>query len=78
MIANAYADESKWDEAASVSIEFRLLDAMLRVLAEALDGLLSEGRLATLRRWLEVARHEVPAEAVVRLAALEVDFRAGD
>jgi LuxR family transcriptional regulator, maltose regulon positive regulatory protein len=78
VIANAYADEAKWDEAASVSIEFRLRDAMLRVLGDALDGLLSEGRLATLRRWLEVARREVPAEAVVQLATLEVDFRAGD
>jgi LuxR family transcriptional regulator, maltose regulon positive regulatory protein len=78
LIANAYADNSLWDEAASVAEEFGLIDLTLRVLADALDPILAEGRLATLDRWLEVARARAPTTAIVRLAAIELDFRRGD
>ena len=47
-IAMAYAEQSLWDEAVAVAAEFGLVDVTLRVLTDALDGLLSEGRLATL------------------------------
>jgi LuxR family maltose regulon positive regulatory protein len=77
-IANAYADENRWDEAASVAADFRLVDVTLRVLTDALDAVLSEGRITTLRRWLEIARSEAPTAPIVRLAAIELDFRTGD
>ncbi len=78
LIAHTYADNSRWDEAASVADEFGLTDVMLRVLTESLDAVLAEGRLTTLRRWLEIARGGAPAAPIVRLAAIEVDFRNGD
>jgi ATP/maltotriose-dependent transcriptional regulator MalT len=78
VIANAYADERRWDEAAAVAIEFELIDIKLRVLAEALDSVLAEGRLATLERWLAGAREHAPASPVVRMADIEVGFRTGD
>src|SRR5262249_38363248 len=78
VIANAYADERRWDEAAAVAIEFDLVDVQLRVLGEALDSVLSEGRLATLERWLDVARERAPASPIVRMADVEVGFRTGD
>jgi LuxR family maltose regulon positive regulatory protein len=78
LIANTYADNSKWDEAASVAEEFGLVDVTLRVIADALDAVLADGRLTTLNRWLEIARTSAPTAPIVRLAALEVDFRNGD
>jgi LuxR family maltose regulon positive regulatory protein len=77
-IALAYADRALWDEAASVATEFELADVLLHVLAEALDDVLAEGRLATLRRWLDVARTHDPAAPIARLASIEIDFRTGD
>jgi DNA-binding CsgD family transcriptional regulator/tetratricopeptide (TPR) repeat protein len=59
-------------------MDFQLTDVLLRVLTEALDAVLSEGRLTTLRRWLEFARTQEPTAPIVRLAAVEIDFRTGD
>jgi ATP/maltotriose-dependent transcriptional regulator MalT len=78
VIATAYAAEGLWDEAASVAIDFNLVDVQLQVLAEALDSVLAEGRLATLERWLNVARQRAPASPIVRMADVEVRFRTGD
>ena len=78
VIANAYADQHRWDEAASVATDFELIEITLRVLTEALDAVLSDGRLTTLQRWLDVARRAAPTASIVRLAAIEVDFRNGD
>jgi LuxR family transcriptional regulator, maltose regulon positive regulatory protein len=77
-IGRVYADEGRWDEASAVAIEFGLIDLQLRVLNEALDAILSDGRLATLERWLEPARRAAPASPIVRMADIEVDFRTGD
>jgi LuxR family maltose regulon positive regulatory protein len=78
VIANVYADGKRWDEAASVATEFELIDVQLRVLTEALDVVLSDGRLATLERWLDAARLGAPASPIVRMADIEVDFRTGN
>jgi DNA-binding CsgD family transcriptional regulator len=51
---------------------------MLRVLNDALDALLAEGRLTTLARWLAIARAHAPAAHIVQLAAIELRFRVGD
>jgi ATP/maltotriose-dependent transcriptional regulator MalT len=77
-IGKAYADEGRWDEAAAVAIEFGLNGLQLRILNEALDAVLTDGRLATLERWLEPARRHSPASPIVRLADIEVGFRRGD
>ncbi len=77
-IGHSYADARQWDEAASVAAEFGLVELMLRVLEEALDVVLSEGRLTTLNRWLEIAQAAAPTAPIVRLAAIEVTFRTGD
>lgn len=77
-IANAYANAARWDEAASVGTEFGFIDVMLRVLTDALDAHLSEGRLTTLNRWLDIASRSAPAAPIVQVASIEVDFRAGD
>jgi DNA-binding CsgD family transcriptional regulator/tetratricopeptide (TPR) repeat protein len=78
LIANAFVDAGRWDEAAAVAIDFQLVDLQLRVLNDALDAVLSEGRLATLERWLESVRRSAPASPIVRMADIELDFRTGD
>src|SRR5262249_40220465 len=78
VIANAYMDAGRWDEAAAVAAEFELVELQLRLLSEALDAVLSDGRLATLERWLSAARKAAPASPIVRMADIEVDFRTGD
>ena len=77
-VGNAYVDESHWDEAAALAEEFSLGDLGLRVLTEALDSVLSGGRLTTLKRWVETARRFAPTASIVRLARIEIDFRIGD
>jgi LuxR family maltose regulon positive regulatory protein len=78
VIANAYVATARWDDAASVAADFGLANVMLRVLNDALDVVLSEGRLATLRRWLDPVRLVAPTAPIVQLASIEIDFRNGD
>jgi len=78
IIGRWFANESRWDDAVSVAAEFGILELILSVLEEALDSVLSEGRLTTLNRWLEIAQPAAPTEPIVRLAAIEIAFRAGD
>src|SRR5262249_50342084 len=77
-MASAYIKCSCWDEAITVAEEFALNDAVLDVLEATLDAALSEGRVATVQRWVELARMSAPAAPIVRLAEIEVGFRAGD
>jgi LuxR family maltose regulon positive regulatory protein len=78
LCANWYTDERRWDEAAAIALEFGLTGVVLRVLDGALDTVLAEGRIATLRHWLGNAQSVAPADPIVRLGALEVAFRTGD
>jgi LuxR family transcriptional regulator, maltose regulon positive regulatory protein len=77
IIGESYADEFRWPEATSVAAEFGLIDLILRVLEEALDSVLSEGRITTINRWLEIAERASPTSPIVRLAAIEIAFRTG-
>jgi LuxR family transcriptional regulator, maltose regulon positive regulatory protein len=77
IIGESYADESRWSEATAVAAEFHLIDLILRVLEEALDSILSEGRVTTINRWLEIAERASPTSPIVGLAAIEIAFRTG-
>jgi ATP/maltotriose-dependent transcriptional regulator MalT len=61
-MARAYIKCSCWDEAIAVAEEFALNDAVLDVLEAALDAALSEGRVATVQRWVELARVSAPTD----------------
>jgi LuxR family maltose regulon positive regulatory protein len=78
VIGDWYAGEARWDEAASLAEEFRLVELTLRILQEALDSVLSDGRLTTVNRWLESAQAMAPTAPIVRLASVEVMFRTQD
>ena len=76
-LGHAYADASHWDAAISVAAESRLADVLARVLHEALDEALSDGRVTTVEKWLELGREIAPTVPVVRLTEVEVAFRTG-
>jgi DNA-binding CsgD family transcriptional regulator/tetratricopeptide (TPR) repeat protein len=77
-LARTYLQYSLWDEAVTVAEEFGLNDVVLDVLETALDGALSEGRVTTVQRWVELARVSAPTAPIVRLAEIEVAFREGN
>lgn len=74
----AYADASLWDEAMAIAEEFGLNNLIVTVLESALDDALSDGRIATVERWLSLGRQTEPLAPIVRLAAIEVAFRTGN
>ena len=78
LLARAYVTCALWDESVSLAEEFALSDVLLEVLHLALDGALAEGRVATVQRWVELTRITAPTAPIVRLAEIEVAFRAGN
>lgn len=76
--ARAYMAYSLWDDAMTLAEERALHEVVLEVLEQALESALSEGRIATVERWLHLARVSAPTASVVRLADIEVSFRTGD
>ena len=76
--ARAYMAHSLWDEAASIAEDFGLGGIVLEVLQGGLEGALSEGRVTTVKRWVDSARLIDPAASVIRLADIELAFRAGN
>jgi LuxR family transcriptional regulator, maltose regulon positive regulatory protein len=76
-IAYAALEKSAWDEAFTLASEFRVGELLNALLDRALDDLLSQGRLATLERWLEEAHKVIPSADVVALAEVELAFRKG-
>jgi LuxR family maltose regulon positive regulatory protein len=67
-----------WDAAFSVATEFGMADLLEDLIRSGLDDLLSVGRLATLRRWVDSANASATTSPVVSLAEAEVAFREGN
>lgn len=76
-IADAALGRSAWDEAFALASEFRIGEFLNGLLTEALDDLLSKGRLATLERWLEEAHRLIPSAEIAAFAEVELAFRKG-
>jgi LuxR family transcriptional regulator, maltose regulon positive regulatory protein len=77
-LGGAYVEAELWDEAVSLGEEFGLDEIILQVLHNALETALSEGRIATVERWLALARLAAPTATIVRLTEIEVAFRTGN
>jgi LuxR family transcriptional regulator, maltose regulon positive regulatory protein len=67
-----------WDTAFSLASEFEMTDLIEDVIRASLDDLLSVGRLATLRKWVDAANVPARSSPAVRLAEAEVAFREGN
>ena len=67
-----------WDECLSVLIEFPVASHVAETLEECLGELLASGRVATLRRWIQLAHEIGCTDPVFLLAEAEVALRDGD
>jgi LuxR family maltose regulon positive regulatory protein len=77
-LAQAYMTNNQWDDAVSIADEFNLRDVVLEVLESAMGVALSEGRVTSVQRWVELAQVTAPTAPVVRLAEIEIAFRTGN
>ena len=71
------AQVGQWGEAFSLIAEFDRPELLDIVLPQALVPLMREGRLATLKEWVEFARQRDLATPVLDLAEAELSFRQG-
>jgi LuxR family maltose regulon positive regulatory protein len=67
----------RWDDVFTVAQRFRSAVLLVRLVSAASEELLSEGRVATLARWLEFAEGIRARSPLLDLAEAEVAFRQG-
>jgi ATP/maltotriose-dependent transcriptional regulator MalT len=69
----------RWSECLAIGEAVQDIDLpLVDILESALDDFLQSGRVATLRRWVDLARVQRVDAPVVDLAAGEIALRAGD
>jgi LuxR family transcriptional regulator, maltose regulon positive regulatory protein len=73
-----YLDDGAWDDAIQLAKAHDANTSIPRVVIAALDALLSEGRLATLDRWLHQALELQIHDPRLDLAEAELAFRLND
>jgi ATP/maltotriose-dependent transcriptional regulator MalT len=71
------ARSGRWGEAFSLVMEFNRPDLLNILLAHAIVPLTREGRLTTLREWVDFARRRGVASSLLDLAEAELCFRQG-
>jgi ATP/maltotriose-dependent transcriptional regulator MalT len=76
-LVHLYLEQRRWDDAFSVACEAGARELALEVLDQAFDQLLSEGRIATLAKWLRHLDDYEPARPLLDLVAAELAFREG-
>jgi ATP/maltotriose-dependent transcriptional regulator MalT len=70
--------EGNWDRAIELADELRLTEVVFEVLERSLDDMLASGRIASVERWLKIAREHDPTAVVTLLAQMEICFRRHD
>ena len=68
----------KWDECLTALQQFPRENLIVSVLREALDQLLSRGRVNALKSWLELANRSGITDPILLVAEAEVAIREGD
>jgi ATP/maltotriose-dependent transcriptional regulator MalT len=69
--------QRRWDEVFFVAQRFSSSSLLIQLVSEASQELLSEGRVATLNRWLEFGEEIRASSPMLDLAEAEVAFRQG-
>ena len=77
-VARALIDQESWDDAFEVIESYERTDILHALFGRALSSLSKEGRISTLRRWVEYARTHGATSPYVDLAESEVAFRSGE
>jgi DNA-binding NarL/FixJ family response regulator len=76
-LLDALMADRSWDDAFTLIQESGMTSALPRLLHASLDDLLKEGRIATVRSWLELAREWKLEDPIIFLAEAESAVRAG-
>jgi len=78
-LIRALKSRSRWDECLAVAEALPARASFAPEIIElSLQELLSSGRVATVRRWIDVTRHKRLADPIIELAEAEVAMRAGE
>jgi LuxR family maltose regulon positive regulatory protein len=77
-VARALIEQESWDEAFQVIQSYERTDILHALFGRALSSLSKEGRISTLRRWVEYARRHGATSPYIDLAESEVAFRSGE
>lgn len=77
-IGDFFLAHGEWDHAFEVARRASLGPTLVRTIEVGLDPMLSEGRLATVQRWIDFALLEHLDSPVVDLAEAELAFRRGE
>jgi LuxR family maltose regulon positive regulatory protein len=76
-LGNWYLKQGLIDEAFAIAQRFSLPDLVARVVETGLERILTEGRLSTLRHWLEALRDHDPGHPLAEAGYIEIVFREG-
>jgi len=77
-VVDSLIAEERWDDAFTTIRERGAKDSLPRLVRFALEQLLRDGRLATIRQWLECARRFRVRDPMIDLAEAECALRLGD
>jgi ATP/maltotriose-dependent transcriptional regulator MalT len=68
-------EEQNWEEAIEIANRFRFGALVFEIIERSLDDMLSVGRVASVEKWLEIARTHDAASPTISLAEMELCFR---
>jgi ATP/maltotriose-dependent transcriptional regulator MalT len=70
-------ERGRWDEAAQLISDQNIYPLLIPLLEASLEPLLLQGRLATVREWIQISTRNGLDVPVTRVATAELAFRAG-
>lgn len=76
--AEVLAKNELWDECLTALEHFPVTDIIASILKESLADLLTSGRIATVRRWVDLARANQVSDPMLLLAEAEIALRDRD
>jgi DNA-binding NarL/FixJ family response regulator len=67
--------EGNWNEALQLADRYQLSALVLAIIEATLDDVLAQGRIASVEKWLEIARKHDPVSQTISLVEMEISFR---
>src|SRR5215217_5408909 len=67
--------EQNWEEAIGIANRFGFARLLFEILERSLDDMLARGRVASVEKWLQIARAHDAASPTISLAEMELCFR---
>jgi LuxR family maltose regulon positive regulatory protein len=67
--------ERNWNEALQLADRYQLSALVLAIIEATLDDVLAQGRIASVEKWLEIARKHDPVSPTISLVEMEISFR---